>query len=130
MSDSAMSEWAILIIDDDPDNLAVASQFLSFVGAQVRTAESAEAGLAQLEQFDPTFILLDLSMPKIDGWEAFKMIRQRPRTAATPVIALTAHAMLGDQDRALKAGFNGYITKPFLLATMLDDIKRCLSGEV
>jgi CheY-like chemotaxis protein len=127
MPDGPASGWAILIIDDDSDNLEVALQYLTFVGADVHTAVSAEAGLAELDKFEPTFILLDLSMPKMNGWEMFKLIRQRPKTANTPVIALTAHAMLGDQERALEAGFNGYITKPFLLATLLDDIKRCLA---
>jgi two-component system, cell cycle response regulator DivK len=126
MPNHNVAEWAILIVDDDAGNLEVASQFLMFMGAQVRTANSAETGLAELDKFEPTFILLDLSMPKTDGWEMFKLIRERPKTATTPVIALTAHAMLGDEEKVLKAGFNGYITKPFLLTSFLDDIKRCL----
>ena|SRR5258706_10880442 len=126
MPNHNVAEWAILIVDDDAGNLEVASQFLMFMGALVRTANSAETGLAELDKFEPTFILLDLSMPKTDGWEMFKLIRERPKTATTPVIALTAHAMLGDEEKVLKAGFNGYITKPFLLASFLDDIKRCL----
>jgi two-component system, cell cycle response regulator DivK len=126
MHDPSVAEWAVLVIDDDPDNLAVASQYLSFLGANVRTAVNAETGLAALDDFKPTFILLDLSMPKVDGWEMFKLIRKRSDSVSTPVIALTAHAMLGDQEKVLGAGFNGYITKPFLLPTLLDDIKRCL----
>ena len=126
MPEQDVSKWTILIVDDDAGNLEVASQFLSFMGAQVRTANSADAGLAELDKFEPTFILLDLSMPKVDGWEIFKLIRERPKTASTPIIALTAHAMLGDEEKVLKAGFNGYITKPFLLTSFLDDIKRCL----
>jgi len=127
MSDPAISQWKILVIDDDTDNLDVASQYLEFVGATVRTASSAQEGMAILDAFEPTFILLDLSMPVMDGWEMFKLLRARPQTASTPIIAVTAHAMQGDVVRALEVGFDGYITKPFMLKSLLDDIKSCLA---
>lgn len=128
---NTVANWKILIVDDDTDNLDVASQFLGFLGAETQVASSVPDGLAALDAFAPTFILLDLSMPQIDGWEMFKRLKEQPETASIPVIALTAHAMRGDQQRALEVGFTGYITKPFLFDSLVDDIKRCLAqGEI
>jgi CheY-like chemotaxis protein len=121
-----MASWVVLIVDDEPDNLGVAMKILDFNGAQVHVAEDGVEGMNILKSIAPTFILLDLSMPNMDGWEMLKHIRQNEATAAVPVIALTAHAMAGDEERALAAGFNGYITKPFRLDSFLSDIKRHL----
>ena len=123
-----IASWKILIVDDDTDNLDVASQFLGFLGADARVASSAAEALTALEAFAPTLILLDLSMPHMDGWEMFKQLKEQPITASIPVIALTAHAMRGDQQRALEVGFDGYITKPFLFNTLVEDIKRWLTA--
>lgn len=120
------SNWTVLIVEDEPDNLAVAMKVLSFSGATVFTAEDGVEGLKVLEKVLPTFILMDLSMPNMDGWEMLKAIREKPDTAQLPVIALTAHAMTGDKDKALEAGFNGYITKPFRIGTLMSEIKECL----
>lgn len=127
MPDETASQWKILIVDDDTDNLDVASQYLEFIGAEVRTARSAREGLAVLESFAPTFILLDLSMPGIDGWDMFKQIRALPNMEKLPIIAVTAHAMQDDVVRAVEVGFDGYITKPFILTSLLGDIKSCLA---
>lgn len=123
---SNIASWVVLIVDDEPDNLGVAMKILDFNGAQVHIAEDGVEGLSILQSIAPTFILLDLSMPNMDGWEMLKHIRQNEATAAVPVIALTAHAMAGDEERALAAGFDGYITKPFRLDSFLSDIKRHL----
>ncbi len=130
MSDitDAAAQWIVLIVDDEPDNLTVPKEVLSFYGAQVYTAEDGAEGLKVLETVTPTFILLDLSMPKMDGWETIKRIRANPKTARVPVIALTAHAMSGDRERVQEAGFDGYIAKPFWFPTFWSEIERCLSG--
>lgn len=125
--DPEIQGWKILVVDDDEDNRNVASQYLGFLGADVRTADDGEAGLAALASFRPTFILLDLSMPQMDGWEMHRRLRADPATAPIPVIALTAHAMQEDTERAIACGFNGYITKPFLLDSLIADIKSCLA---
>jgi CheY-like chemotaxis protein len=119
-------EWTVLIVEDEPDNLGVPFEILTFHGAAVHTAENGIEGLKKLEEITPTFILLDLSMPQMDGWQMLKEIRANPKTAALPVIALSAHAMQADQDRARAAGFDGYITKPFWLNTFFEEIERCL----
>jgi two-component system cell cycle response regulator DivK len=125
--DHSAANWIVLIVDDEPDNLMIPQEVLTFLGAQVHTAENGEQGLELLATIKPTFILLDLSMPKMDGWEMIKKIRDVPETARIPVIAVTAHAMSGDKERALEAGFNGYIAKPFWFEPFLAEIKRCLS---
>lgn|SRR5574341_1161084 len=125
-TDQQISQWKVLIVDDDSDNLGIPEQYLAHHGAEVRTAENGEEGLKALEGWKPTLILLDLSMPVMDGWEMLKKVRADPATADVPVIALTAHAMPEDEQRVLEAGFSGYISKPFMLPTFVRDIKRWL----
>jgi len=122
-----MQDWVVLIVDDEPDNLGVAQKVLSYGGADVHIARNGLEGLAVLERIIPTFILLDLSMPEMDGWEMFEKTRANDGLKNVPIIALTAHAMAGDKERVLKAGFNGYIPKPFRINSFLDEIKRSLN---
>ena len=121
-----MAEWTVLIVDDASDNVEVARKVLTFNGATVHIAEDGLLGLAQLEEIEPTFILLDLSMPNMDGWEMLKKVRALPDKKDVTIIALTAHAMEGDREKVLAAGFDGYIAKPFRLANFLSDIMACL----
>jgi CheY-like chemotaxis protein len=123
------STWKVLIIDDNADNLGVASQLLSFLGAEVHAAQSGQEGLEILENMEPTFVLLDLTMPGMDGWDVLNVIRANPKNVATIVIALTGHAMEGDLEGIRAAGFNGYITKPYMMATFLSRIKEILAGS-
>lgn len=127
-----VSDWVVLIVDDDWDNLTVPEEILSFHGASVVKAEDGQAGLQALTNMAslPTFILLDLSMPVMNGWEMLENVRANPDTAHIPVIALTAHAMDEDKKQAMEAGFDGYITKPFWLHTFWEEINRCLAEMV
>ncbi|NDJ35186.1 MAG: response regulator [Chloroflexi bacterium] len=129
--DSQIASWQILIVDDEPDNLHVPMQLFQTYGATVLIAEDGERGLQALDRLSsPTFVLLDLSMPVMDGWEMLKRLRADDRYRDLPVIALTAHAMVGDAEKALQAGFDGYVTKPFILQNLIDDIKAILSQEI
>lgn len=119
-------DWTVLIVDDEPDNLGVARKVLTFGGAQVHVARNGVEGLAVLDDVRPTFILLDLSMPEMDGWEMLKIVRGNDQMANIPIIALTAHAMSGDKERVLESGFNGYIAKPFRINSFIADIQKCL----
>lgn len=123
-----INTWKTLIIDDEPDNLNVAEKVLSFNGADVQTATNGVEGLNKLNttSSDYTFILLDLSMPHMDGWTMFEKMQDDERLKAIPVIALTAHAMDADRERAASMGFDGYITKPFRIDTFLSDIQTIL----
>lgn len=125
LASTETSNWVVLVVDDEPDNRAIAQKVLTFSGAKVQSAVNGEEGLKVLETALPSFILLDLSMPVMDGWEMFKKVRQNPQTQHIPVIALTAHAMEGDRERVLEAGFDGYIAKPFRLSTFMSEILRC-----
>ena len=121
-----VSGWFVLIVDDEPDNRSIASKVLTYSGAKVYTAANGAEGLVGLEQFVPSFILLDLSMPVMDGWEMCRKVRANPKTQHIPIIALTAHAMAGERDKALAAGCNDYDTKPVDFVRLLGKIESLL----
>lgn len=123
-----IKSWIVLLVDDEPDNLEVARKVFSFYQATVHTATDGIECLELLASIEPTFILLDISMPRKDGWETIDAIRNTPQTKEIPVIALTAHAMEGDKKRAMTSGFDGYITKPFRLNTFFNDISSVLNN--
>jgi CheY-like chemotaxis protein len=102
----------ILVVEDNPLNLELATDLLEGCGFTVIAAQSGEGGLRLAREAMPDLILMDLSLPGMDGLEATRALKADPQTAAIPVIAVTAHAMKGDQERALEAGCEGYITKP------------------
>ena len=107
-----LSGWRALVVDDEFDSRMVASILLQDAGAEVIEAENGQEAWDILHQEKPNFVLTDLSMPVMDGWRLMAEIN-RDRTLATiPVIALTAHAMVGDRERAIAAGFSNHITKP------------------
>ena len=126
MTAKPVEDWIVLVVDDDKSNIGVAEAVLTHYGAQVLSASNGEEGLKLLDTINPTLILLDLSMPKLSGWEMLKRLRDTPKTASIPVIAVTAHAMRGDKQRVLDAGFNGYIPKPFAPANFIQDIQMWL----
>jgi CheY-like chemotaxis protein len=122
--------WTVVIVEDDPDNLGVPLKILTHHGATVHSATDGLEGLQLLDEVTPTLILMDLSMPNMDGWAMLKKVRNNPAVAHIPVIAVTAHAMQGDEERALAAGFDGYISKPYRLATFLNEVQKCLCERV
>ncbi|MDQ7024226.1 MAG: response regulator [Anaerolineae bacterium] len=124
-----VKNWHILIVDDKFDNLDLAKTALEFHGATVRTATNGLEGLEALKTFEANLILLDLAMPVMTGWEMFEAMQEKPELAAIPVIALTAHAMAGDKERVLEAGFTGYISKPFSVSTLADEIQAILDND-
>jgi CheY-like chemotaxis protein len=125
-----INTWKVLVVEDDPDNRAVIGDVLEFYGMTVKTAENGVEGLQVLQTFVPTLILLDLSMPKMDGWEMRAQVKSTQDLQAVPIVALTAHAMPDDKKRALDAGFDGYLKKPITVATLLDDLRATLEREV
>jgi len=121
-----VNRWKVLIVDDVEDNKFVAETILTFSGATVETANDGLHALEVLERFDANIILLDLSMPEMDGWEMLDVLKKRKAYHHVPIIALTAHAMQSDKDRALNAGFTGYITKPYDAQTFISKIKEII----
>lgn len=104
--------WTVLVVDDEEDSLDVARRLLKKAGARVVAASNGAEALHCINTNKIDFILSDLSMPDMDGWLLMHELNRDRRFADTPVIALTAHAMRGDRERAIKAGFVNYITKP------------------
>lgn len=109
---NALEGWTVLVVDDEEDSREVAQLMLEMAGATVVTATDGIQALAKVGEYKPHFILSDLSMPEMDGWRLMKELNRKRATAHIPVIALTAHAMSGDRERAIEAGFVNYITKP------------------
>lgn len=128
MSKTSLDGWKVLVVEDQPDNMLVVKATLEFNGAQVQTAHNGIEGMQVLKSFTPTLILLDLSMPEMSGWEMFEKVRANDRFADVPVIALTAHAMEGDEARVMEAGFDGYIPKPFSVMKIVFDIQDILNS--
>jgi len=125
-----VSTWQVMIVDDEPDNLEVVAETLEFRGAQVKTALNGKEALKILEGFAANLILTDLSMPVMDGWVMRSHVKGSPNLKHIPILALSAHAISGDQERALEAGFDGYLTKPVNIQTLLDDIRSALIKPV
>ncbi len=107
-----MSGHPILIVDDNATNLKLARVILTGDGHVVKTADDAEEALILLESFSPALILMDLQLPGMDGLTLVRRLREDARWATTWIVALTAYAMKGDEQKALAAGCDGYITKP------------------
>ena len=112
----------ILIIDDEPDSLEVASILLEMYDADVVTATNGKEGLEEARKHRPVFIISDLSMPEMSGWEMLDALKRDRSTLDIPVIALTAHAMTGDRTRAIAAGFHNYLVKPLKPDTFINDL--------
>ena len=102
----------ILLIEDNPDNLDLMSYLLTAYGHAVTTAEDGESGIAAARTSRPDLIACDIHLPGVDGYDVAKALKSDPTLADVPVIAVTALAMVGDRERILAAGFDGYITKP------------------
>lgn len=118
----------ILIVEDNEMNRDMLSRRLGKRGYSVLTAEDGLAGVEAAASARPDLILMDMSLPGLDGWEATRRVKAAPETAGTPVIALTAHAMAGDRDRAMEAGCDDYDTKPVDIGRLLGKIERLLAG--
>jgi CheY-like chemotaxis protein len=126
ISRSLLHEWLVLVVDDDPGSLEIAEMVLAYYGATVLTAVNGREGMAMVRKYSPRLIITDLSMPVMDGWEFISVLRQDRTLIDTPVIALTAHAMSGDRERALAAGCHNYLTKPLTPSSFIRDLMRVL----
>ena len=102
----------VLVVEDDRTSMELAVAFLEVAGYEVRRAETAEEGIKLARSERPDLILMDLSLPGMDGLTATGILKRDPLTSNIPVVALTAHAMKGDEEKALKAGCSGYVPKP------------------
>ena len=113
----------VLLVDDYPDNRDIYVQFLIYSGLRVEEADNGDQALDKAFTLRPDVIVMDLSLPGLDGWEATRRLKQDPRTCDIPVIALTGHALAGHSERAFDAGCDAFITKPCLPERLLDEIR-------
>ena len=116
----------ILYVEDNEDNVYVVQQRLARAGYTVLVAPDGERGLAMTAAEGPDLILMDLSLPGLDGWEVTRRLKSAPATKHIPIIALTAHAMTGDREKALAAGCDDYDSKPVDFARLRGKIEALL----
>jgi CheY-like chemotaxis protein len=119
----------ILIVDDNPVNLKLLKITLTVAGYQVHTAVDAEQALALLASLRPRLILMDIQLPGMDGLALTRRLKADPATRDAVIIAVTAYAMKGDDERALAAGCDGYVTKPIDTRTIADTVAGYLAGS-
>jgi len=116
----------ILIVEDNEMNRDMLSRRLERRGFEVTTSVDGRDGIVQARMSTPDLILMDMNLPEIDGWEATRILKSDPRTAHIPVIALTAHAMVGDRERAISKGCDDFATKPVDFAALMEAIQKLL----
>ncbi len=119
----------ILLVEDNEMNRDMLSRRLKRKGYDVVVAIDGAEGLAKARSESPALILMDMSLPVLDGWEATRQIKADPQLSAVPVIALTAHAMTGDREKALEAGCDDYDTKPIELKRLLEKMHKLLGDQ-
>jgi CheY-like chemotaxis protein len=122
----SQTSFTILIVEDNALNLELATDLLTAAGYTIREARTGEEGVRVASQAPPDLILMDLRLPGMDGYAALQQLKDNPRTARIPVVALTAQAMRGDQDAVLAAGFDDYISKPINTSTFYKTVARVL----
>ncbi len=118
----------VLLVEDNEMNRDMLSRRLIKVGYEVAMAVDGAEGVAMAKAGPYDIILMDMSLPVIDGWEATRQIRAEPALARVPIIALTAHAMAGDRDKAMEAGCSDYDTKPVEITRLLGKMTALLGG--
>ncbi|MDO9557966.1 MAG: response regulator [Coriobacteriia bacterium] len=120
----------ILLVEDNPQNRYLVTFLLEKNGFEVVSAEDGERAIALVEEQRPDLILMDVQLPKLDGYEATRRIKADERFKDIPMIALTAHSMKGDRGKALAAGCNDYVTKPVDAEGLLQRIRVLLDARV
>jgi CheY-like chemotaxis protein len=113
-------------VEDNEDNLLMYSTSLRHAGYNVIEATNGEEGIAKARSARPHLILMDISIPIIDGWEATQILKQDARTRHIPIVALTAHALASDRAKADQLGFDGYLSKPCEPRAVVREVKRLL----
>jgi CheY-like chemotaxis protein len=121
-----MANGRILLVEDNSDNSMLVQDFVEAMGYQVLLAPDGQAGVVFAEREKPDLILMDMSLPVMDGWHAARHIKDNKSTAAIPIIALTAHAMVGDRERALDSGCDDYLSKPINFVALRQKIELLL----
>jgi len=114
----------VLLVEDNEDNRIVYSTILQHFGYRVMEALNGEEGIAKARTEQPDLILMDISIPVIDGWEATQVLKRDPKTRRIPIIALTAHALASDREKAMEVGCDSYLAKPCEPKTVVSEVER------
>jgi CheY-like chemotaxis protein len=126
-SPAATPARTVLIVDDFDDNRQMYAEFLAYSGFQVLEAANGEEALAKATEHVPDLVVMDLSLPVLDGWEATRRLKGDPRTRHIPVVALTGHALEGHSQGAREAGCDAFLAKPCLPDKLLETVKAMLA---
>jgi CheY-like chemotaxis protein len=116
----------VLLVQDDPDSRTIYAAILQHHGFRVLEAIGGEEGVQLAREQGPDLVLMDISMPGLDGWNATKLLKQDPRTASIPVVALTAHALKRDRAKARDIGFDSYLVKPVDPTTVVNEVVKLI----
>ena len=119
----------ILVIEDNPTNLELMTYLLKAFGHETLVARDGEEGIEVALQMCPDLILCDIALPKLDGYSVARRLKTDARLARVPLIAVTASAMVGDRDKVIATGFDGYITKPITPETFVSEVESYLHGK-
>jgi CheY-like chemotaxis protein len=114
----------ILVVEDDPMMRRMAVKILGVHGYRTEVAANGREGIEMAERLRPALILMDLSLPEINGWEAARTLKTNPQLASIPIVATTAHAMVGDRESALEAGCDDCLTKPYEINELITIVAR------
>ncbi len=126
---SEPSDPLILIVEDFDDAREMYRDYLEFSGYRVDTARDGREAIEKARALNPDLILMDLSLPGIDGWEATRLLKAAPETNHLLIVALSAHALAAEGDRARAAGCDGFIAKPCLPPDLVNEIEKYLKGQ-
>jgi CheY-like chemotaxis protein len=131
LDQSTSTDQRVLLVEDNEDNRIIYSTVLRHLGYQVVEADDGLKAVALARSEHPDLILMDISIPGMDGWEATRVLRADPSTCAIPIIALTAHALSDDRKRATDVGFTSYLTKPVEPNIVVAEVRRWIgrAGE-
>jgi CheY-like chemotaxis protein len=120
------AQKTVMLVEDNPHNRKIFSGMLAHAGFRVIEAEDGYQALEKVKTEKPDLILMDLSIPGVDGWEVTRRLKSLEHSKSIPIIALTAHAMRGDEERAIQAGCDGYLAKPISPKKVVEEVKRYL----
>jgi CheY-like chemotaxis protein len=122
------ADQKLLLVEDNEDNRIIYSTVLRHIGYTVIEALDGVQAIALARSEHPDLILMDISIPEVDGWEATRILRGDPATRHIPIIALTAHALADDRERATAVGFTSYLAKPVEPRTVAAEVRRWIGG--
>ena len=124
-----MTGGLILVVEDNPRNLRLVRDVLCYDGYEVIEASNAEDGVALTRQRRPDLVLMDIQLPGMDGMEAMLTLKSNEETVGVPVVAVTSFAMKNDRERAIEAGFDGYLAKPISIHELRDEVRKFVHSQ-